>query len=83
MKRVLFGILLILSSFSAYWWVAVLFSIFGLFYFENLYEVIIVGLVIDLLYGSQFEILGFDLIFTIGMLVLFYWISKFKTKIFI
>jgi hypothetical protein len=83
MKRVLFGIFLILLTFISPWWIPFLFSILGLFYFENLYEVILVGLIIDTLYGAQHEIFGFSLIFTAGLTLCFYIIGKFKTQIFI
>lgn len=81
MKRVLFGIFLISSVFYLPWWLPFLLCILGLFYFENLYEVIIVGLGLDVLYGAQFEIFGFDLFFTIAMLILFYLITVFKKQI--
>jgi len=82
MKRIFFGIFLILSIFIFPWWVPFLISILGLFYFDNLYEVIIVGMGTDVLYGVQFEFLGFDLFFTIIMLICFYLISVFKKQIF-
>jgi hypothetical protein len=81
MKRVVFGIFLILSLFILPWWVPFLLSILGLFYFENLYEVIVVGLGIDVLYGVRFEVLGFNLFFTLVMLILFYLITIFKRQI--
>jgi hypothetical protein len=81
MKRVTFGIFLILSVFVFPWWVPFLLSILGLFYFDNLYEVIVVGLGIDVLYGVRFEVLGFDLFFTIVMLAIFYLVTVFKRQI--
>jgi hypothetical protein len=83
MKRAFFGIFLILSIFVFPWWVSFLLSIFGLFYFDNLYEVIAVGMGIDVLYGVHFELFGFDLFFTIIMLLCFYLITVFKKQIFI
>jgi len=83
MKRVLFGIFLILLPFVSPWWFPFILSIFGLFYFKNLYEVIIVGLIIDLLYGPKYEFLGFNLLFTVISLLCFYIIGKFKEQIFI
>lgn len=83
MKRVLFGIFLIILPFVAPWWLAFLMAILGLFYFDNLYEVIFAGLFIDVLYGVKYEFFGFSLIFTLAMTVLFYIISRFKTQIFI
>jgi hypothetical protein len=83
MKRALFGIILILSVFILPWWTAFLLSILGLFYFDNLYEVIVVGLAIDVLYGVHFEFFGFDLFFTLILLACFYMITLFKKQIFL
>ena len=83
MKRIVFGIVLILLAFVSPWWVSFFMSILGLFYYDNLYEVIAVGLIIDTLYGVKYEFLGFSLIFTLGLTICFYIIGKFKTQIFI
>ncbi len=83
MKRVFFGMFLIILPFVSPWWVAALVGILGLFYFDNLYEVIIVGLLIDILYGVKYEFFGFSLIFTVSMTLVYYLITKFKTQIFI
>ncbi len=83
MKRLFFGIFLIISTFILPWWLAILLGIIGLFYFNNLYEIIVVGLLIDVLYGQKYEIWGFSLIFTVSMTVCFYLIGKFKKQILI
>lgn len=83
MKRLLFGVFLILLPFVSPWWIPFMVAILGLFYFDNLYEVIFVGLIIDLLYGVKYEFFGFNLIFTTTLLLSFYLIGKFKEQIFI
>lgn len=81
MKRVSFGVILILSAFIFPWWVSFLLSILGLFHFENLYEVIVVGIIIDSLYGTGISIYGFDMIFTLTLAVLMYLIINLKKQI--
>jgi hypothetical protein len=83
MKRVIFGIFLIISAFVLPWWFTCLLALAGLFYFDNLYEVIAVGLIIDLLYGPWFVFYGFDLFFTLGSAFGFYFISYIKKQIFL
>jgi hypothetical protein len=83
MKRVIFSLSLILSTFIFPWWVSILMSILGLLYFENLYEVILVGLIIDVLYGVKFSFYGFNLFFTAILTSGLYLIVKIKTQIFV
>lgn len=83
MKRGFVGLLLILSPFVLPWWISFLLCISLIFFFDNLYEVIAVGVIIDYLYGSHFDIYGFTLIFTVILTICFYLISKFKSQIFI
>jgi len=86
LSRILFGIILIVSAFAFQWWISFLLSVFGLFYFNNLYEVIFVGVIIDSLYGKGIEIsfLGnFNFIFTVILIVIFIFISNFKKRLLI
>ena len=86
LNRILFGIILIISAFIFQWWISILLSLVGLFYFNNLFEVLIVGIIIDSLYGQgpQIPIFeSFQFIFTLGLLVALILISKFKTKLLI
>ncbi len=83
MKRVLFGIFLIISAFIFPWWVSVALVFFGALYFNNLYEAIIVGMVIDLTYGVNIEIYGFNLIFTFALTLMLYVLSIVRKRILI
>ena len=83
MKRVLYGVFLILLAFASPWWVAVTFSIVGIFYFDNLYEVIFVGLIIDSLYGSSGGIMGLHIVMTIILTVSLYVLTNLKKRILI
>lgn len=82
-KRVIFGIFLIISAFIFPWWVSAILAVIGLFYFENLYEVIFVGIIIDSLYGGIIEFFGFDFIFTAMSIILFFIMSKIKQNLLI
>ena len=83
MKRVFFGILLILSAFIFPRWISVALVYFGELYFDNLYEAIVVGLIIDLTYGAGIEIYGFTLIFTFVLTLMLYILSIVRKRILI
>lgn len=81
--RILYGLFIILCAFVAPWWVSVVFSIIGLFYFEKLYEVVVVGIIIDSLYGANLEVLNFSFIFTIFFIIAYYGISHLRKNLLI
>ena len=83
MKRVFYGIFLILSAFFFPWWISVALVFFGALYFDNLYEAIAVGLIIDLTYGAGIEIYGFTLIFTFALTLMLYILSVVRKRILI
>jgi len=86
LNRALFGIILIISAFVFQWWISFILSLVGLFYFKNLYEVLVVGIIIDSLYGQGMQLPifeSFKFIFTLILLVALILISKFKTKLLI
>lgn len=83
MKRVFYGIFLILSAFIFPWWISVTLVFFGALYFDNLYEAIAVGLIIDLAYGARIEIYGFTLIFTFVLTLMLYILSIVRKRILI
>lgn len=80
MKRVSFSVLLLISTFTFPWWVSFTAAILGAFYFKNLFEIILVGFIIDILYGPTHLFFEFDLFFTIILLVIFYVIDTLKEK---
>jgi len=81
--RIFFGIALILSAFVLPWWISFSLSIIGLLYFKKLYEIIAVGIILDSLYGTVFNIFGFTFFFTLVLLVAFYVINSFKKNLLI
>ncbi len=83
MKRVLYGAFLIISAFILPWWIPVIFSLIGIFYFDNLYEVIFVGLIIDVLYGSNLSLAGLDIVFTISLTIALYILTNVKRSLLI
>ncbi len=83
MKRVLYGAFLIISAFILPWWIPVIFSLIGIFYFDNLYEIIFVGLIIDTLYGANLSLVGLDIVFTISLTLALYILTNVKKSLLI
>ncbi len=83
MKRVLYGVALIVCAFVMPWWISVLFSLIGILYFPHLYEVIFVGLIIDMLYGGTIVVHGVTIMFTIALTISLYVLTNLKRRIFI
>lgn len=83
LARIIFGIFLILGAFVLPWWASFFAALIGLFYFDKLYESIVVGLIIDSLYGVEFEFYGMTFFVTIFMLVAYFLISKFRKNLLI
>ncbi|HRY31128.1 MAG TPA: hypothetical protein P5328_01950 [Candidatus Paceibacterota bacterium] len=81
--RVSYSLFIILCAFVAPWWISVVFSILGLLYFEKLYEVMVVGIVLDSLYGFNVEIFSFGFIFTLFLIIVFYLISNLRKNLLI
>lgn len=51
-KRILLGVVLLISLFFCPWWLTTLLGLAGLIYFKNYYEVAVAALIFDLVYGS-------------------------------
>lgn len=86
LNRIIFGIILIISAFVLQWWLSFILAILGLLYFDNLYEAIIVGIIIDSLYGNGIELellQGFNFLFTLILVILFVLINSFKSNLLI
>ena len=49
--RIIFDAVLFLIIVFSYWWAAAAVALLGLFIFKNYYEIIIVGILLDVLYG--------------------------------
>lgn len=46
------------------WWVPILLSVVGLFIFDNFYEVLFIGFLLDVFYGSRFVFENWPYFFT-------------------
>jgi hypothetical protein len=79
--RVLFGIFLIISAFIFPWWISIILACIGMFKFKNLYEVIVVGIIIDSMYGLNLSIFGFEFVFSLILIISFYLISILKDRV--
>jgi hypothetical protein len=83
MRRALYGVALLISAFILPWWIVVLFSVLGILYFPQLYEVIVVGLILDTLYGANISLQGISIVCTIGLTCALYVVTNIKSRIFI
>ena len=77
MKRVIFNVLLFLSIVVCPWWVSVVLGIFTLYYFKFFNEIILYGLLMDILYGKLSVVFSlwdyrFTLFFAVLLLSSFY-----------
>ncbi len=70
-KRVFLDIVLFIGAFIAPPWLALLVALFGLFLFENFYEIFAVGLIVDGLYGTKTLVLFIPLLYTVFSGLLF------------
>ncbi len=81
-KRTIATVALFLSVFFLPWWITVLLAIVGILFIQNFYEVVVAGLLIDLLYGTDTSLFfGFSAVFTIGALALVVLGERFKKNI--
>lgn len=82
MKRALFDITLFLTILFAPWWLALLIAIYGVFYFTFYYEVLVFGVLYDVLYGTMDSgIFGFGITGFLVSFVLFIFINRLKREL--
>lgn len=80
-KRAIADICIILSILYAPWWMTVSVGVFFAFYFNNYYELIAAGVLIDILYGNNSTFLiRAPFVFSIGSIVFYFSIQFLKTK---
>ena len=78
--RVILGILSIVSVFFLPWWFVFLIALALLFYFEKFYEVIIIALLADIIYGSE-HFISFPYAITFIAIIFLYIVTKFKKNL--
>jgi hypothetical protein len=78
--RVIFAILLAVLIFFLPWWVNLILIISASFYFKNFYEAVVIGLIMDSMYGSAVVFDNFIYIFTLMFIVMIFVINKIREK---
>lgn len=82
MQRILADILLIGIVLFAPWWVSLGVAAAFLFIFRDFYELIAVGLLIDLLYAAPApRFFGFQFVFSFAALLLFVVLRQIKRRV--
>jgi hypothetical protein len=79
MKRIIFNLVLLLVIIGGPWWASVAFGIFTLYYFRFFNEIVLYGLLLDILYGrlsATFSL--WDYRFTVFFIILL--LSSFYIK---
>lgn len=80
MKRILLNIALFISIVYLDWWITLIFAICGVFIFDNFYEAVMSGFLIDLLYGTPSDtFFGFWFIYAI-LFTLVYILCEYEIK---
>jgi len=74
-KRIILNLILLASVLFAPWWISVFFALILTLYFNNFYEIMAFGFVMDSLYGSG------QLYFVAGSFVVFVISYLFKSRV--
>lgn len=81
-KRFLFTIILLVAVLYAPWWLTLILALGGAFYFSAYYEVIALGVLIDLLYGMRGGLgAGYGVWGVAISLVLFFGLERIKREL--
>lgn len=81
-KRILFDGLFILTLFYAPWWAVIFMAMFGVYYFNSFYEVMVFGVMYDILYGVAGDgIFGYGTTGFISALIIFLSVDRFKKEL--
>lgn len=71
---------LLLSPFLVPWWFVGILSLAALFFFNFYWEIVLIGIILDIIYATSFSYFGMY-IFTIGSLLSFWAISHIKQRL--
>jgi len=83
LKRAALDLILFISLTALVpWWIAVIFALALSFYFQNYYEIIVAGILLDAFYGTP-QNMFFDtaLFFTFFSVIIFFVVEILKKKI--
>jgi hypothetical protein len=80
--RITLGVLLLVAAVLTPWWVTMLIAVILTCYFPKYYEVVVAGLVMDVVYGAATPtFFHFQFVFTVFFALLLFIIEYGKTKI--
>ncbi len=80
-KRAIADIFIVFSILYAPWWVTVIAGVLFAFYFNNYYELIAAGVLVDILYGNNStSLIRAPFVFSVGSVVFYFLIQFLKTK---
>jgi hypothetical protein len=82
-KRVIISVVFLLLTFILPWWLVLVMGLVLAFYFENFYELILAGLILDGLYGGIVSIEKFYFVFTFTATVITLLLINFKKRLLI
>lgn len=81
-KRITCDIALILVLFYAPWWATLVLAVIATFYFSSYYEVMVLGALFDILYGSaKSSVFGYSVFGFIVSVALFLLILRLKREL--
>lgn len=73
-KRIIFDIIILSLVFCAPWWLVFLLAIIGAYIWSSYYEVIVVGMLLDVLYGGSTLYFG-GVVYTVSSLIMYFIVS--------
>ena len=80
-KRITIDIILFLSLFIMPWWVSYAIAIVGIFFFADFYEIIALGFIIDIVYGTPNTLFfGIQFANTLSAVLLFAAVTFIKNR---
>ena len=82
-KRIIFSLLFLSLAFILPWWLVIISGLVLVFYFNNFYEFIVAGLILDSLYGNIVSVDNFYFIFTLITAISTVALINFKKKLLI
>lgn len=80
-RRIILDLIILACLFLLPWWVSLLLAIAASFYFKYFLELIFVGGVLDVLYGSSVSSFGFAYLFLLISIVLLFSIGILKQRL--
>jgi len=82
-KRILISLIFLYCAFILPWWLIIILGLALVFYFNNYYEFIVAGLILDSLYGNIVSIDKFYFLFTLITTIVTVFLINFKKKLLI